>query len=63
MSSRPISTSQPAFAMVCGSITFFLFGVMGHTFGMGGRRRRARRKAGVRDHAAAIAWGVKRNTD
>src|SRR5512138_2934488 len=30
-SSRPISTSQPAFAMVLGSITRFLFGVMDHT--------------------------------
>src|SRR6266404_5184530 len=29
MSSRPISTSQPAFAMDLGSMTFFLFGLMG----------------------------------
>src|SRR3954466_6111751 len=31
MSSRGATTSQPAFAMVCGSITFFLFGVMDHS--------------------------------
>jgi hypothetical protein len=36
MSSRPAATSHPAFAMVCGSITFFLFGVMDHSV----RRRR-----------------------
>src|SRR5882724_10334029 len=50
MSSRPISTSHPALAMVFGSITLFLFGLMIFHFGKGAARLgpRQRRERTVR---------------
>src|SRR4051812_23651198 len=59
MSSRPISTSQPAFAMVLGSSSFFLFVVMAHPADWA-RPGRARKEAGPQ-YSAVSAWGVKRN--